>query len=188
VSSGWWGSAILDQHHPHSSRQPTTRSRQPILMHPSISPLASIFRLNTELVLNCIEDLDDRRAQARGEPPVNSIAFLVAHLSETRHLMAQLMGELLPSPSRKPSARRGHWSRRDRFLPSTSCALTGSESRHTSPFTSNGSTLPSWPSRHPKGSPVPTALYSAPWHSWRSTRATTWARSGYFAASWVARR
>ena len=67
-------------------------------MHPSIAPLASIFRLNTELVLNCIEDLDDRRAQARGEPPVNSIAFLVAHLSETRHLMAQLMGQPLPSP------------------------------------------------------------------------------------------
>ena len=67
-------------------------------MHPSIAPLASIFRLNTELVLNCIEDLDDRLAQARGEPPVNSIAFLVAHLSETRHLMAQIIGQPLPSP------------------------------------------------------------------------------------------
>lgn len=67
-------------------------------MHPSITPLASIFRLNTELVLNCIEDLDDERALARGEPPVNSIAFLVAHLTETRHLMARYMGQPLPSP------------------------------------------------------------------------------------------
>ena len=67
-------------------------------MHPSISPLASIFRLNTELVVNCIEDLDDERAQQRGDPPVNSIAFLVAHLTETRHLMARYMGQPLPSP------------------------------------------------------------------------------------------
>jgi len=67
-------------------------------MHPSITPLASIFRFNTELVLNCIEDLDDERAQERGDPPVNSIAFLVAHLSETRHLIAQLLGQPLPSP------------------------------------------------------------------------------------------
>jgi uncharacterized damage-inducible protein DinB len=67
-------------------------------MHPSITPLASIFRLNTELVLNCIEDLDDERAQTRGEPPVNSIAFLVAHLTETRHLIAQIVGQPLPSP------------------------------------------------------------------------------------------
>jgi Uncharacterized protein conserved in bacteria len=67
-------------------------------MHPSVTALASIFRLNTELVLNCIEDLDDERAQERGDPPVNSITFLVAHLTETRHLMARLMGQPLPSP------------------------------------------------------------------------------------------
>src|SRR5262245_29431902 len=67
-------------------------------MHPSITPLADIYRLNTELLLNCIEDLDDERAQVRGDPRVNSIAFLVAHLTETRHPMAKYMGQPVPSP------------------------------------------------------------------------------------------
>jgi uncharacterized damage-inducible protein DinB len=67
-------------------------------MHPSITPLAAIFRLNTELVLNCIEDLDEERALERGDPPVNSITFLVAHLTETRHFLARLMGQPLSSP------------------------------------------------------------------------------------------
>ena len=67
-------------------------------MHPSVTPLAAILRLNTELVLNCIEDLDEERGLERGDPPVNSITFLVAHLTETRHFLARLMGQPLPSP------------------------------------------------------------------------------------------
>ena len=67
-------------------------------MHPSIVPLAAIFRLNTELLLNCLEDLDDDRASLRGTPPVNSIAFLVAHMTETRHFATRLLGAALASP------------------------------------------------------------------------------------------
>ena len=67
-------------------------------MHPSIAPLAAIFRLNTELVLNCMEDLDEELANLRGAPPINSIAFLAAHLTETRHFMAGLLGAPLASP------------------------------------------------------------------------------------------
>ena len=33
-------------------------------MHPSIVPLAAIFRLNTKLLLNCLEDLDEDRARS----------------------------------------------------------------------------------------------------------------------------
>jgi uncharacterized damage-inducible protein DinB len=67
-------------------------------MHPSISPLASIFRLNTELLLHCLEGVDDERASLRGVPPVNSIAFLVSHLTESRHFTAGLLGAPLASP------------------------------------------------------------------------------------------
>lgn len=67
-------------------------------MHPSIGPLAAIFRLNTELLLNCVADLDEDRANFRGTPAVNSIAFLVAHLTETRHFAAGLLGVPLQSP------------------------------------------------------------------------------------------
>lgn len=67
-------------------------------MHPSVTPLAGIFRLNTELVLNCITDLPDDLAQRRVGEKLNSIAFLVAHLTETRHFLAAMLGQPLPSP------------------------------------------------------------------------------------------
>ncbi|MDX2121961.1 MAG: DinB family protein [Gemmatimonadota bacterium] len=67
-------------------------------MHPSVTPLAGIFRLNTELVLNCISDLPDDLAQQRVGGTLNSIAFLVAHLTETRHYLATLLGQPMPSP------------------------------------------------------------------------------------------
>ncbi len=75
-------------------------------MHPSITPLAAILRLNTELVLNCIEDLDEERGLERGDPPVNSITFLVAHLTETRHFLARLHGAA-PGLSILPSLQQG---------------------------------------------------------------------------------
>jgi uncharacterized damage-inducible protein DinB len=67
-------------------------------MHQSVAPLAGIFRLNTELLLNCLEDLDEAQAGFRGTQAVNSIAFLVAHLAESRHFAAGLLGAPLPSP------------------------------------------------------------------------------------------
>ncbi len=67
-------------------------------MHPSVTPIAAILRLNTELLLNCLDDLGDEIASDRGEPPVNSIAFLVAHLTETRHYLASILGHPLVSP------------------------------------------------------------------------------------------
>lgn len=67
-------------------------------MHPSVAPLAAIFRLNTGLVLNCLTTLPDDLAQKRVGEKLNSIAFLVAHLTETRHYLATLLGQPLPSP------------------------------------------------------------------------------------------
>jgi uncharacterized damage-inducible protein DinB len=67
-------------------------------MHPAVRPLAAIFRLNTELLLNCLEGLDDAAAQRRGTSGTNSIAFLVVHLTESRHFVASILGAPLPSP------------------------------------------------------------------------------------------
>ena len=67
-------------------------------MHPSIVPLAAILRTNTELLLNCLDGLDDRRARERTGGAGNNIAFLVAHLVQCRHWMAALLGAPLPDP------------------------------------------------------------------------------------------
>jgi uncharacterized damage-inducible protein DinB len=67
-------------------------------VHPSVSPLAAIFRLNTELLLNCLDGLDDDSARERGPARTNSVAFLVVHLVESRHVVAGVLGTPLPSP------------------------------------------------------------------------------------------
>jgi uncharacterized damage-inducible protein DinB len=58
-------------------------------MHQALSALAAIYRLNTELVLNCLAGVNDASAGRRLTPDTNSIAFLVAHLVESRHFLAQ---------------------------------------------------------------------------------------------------
>jgi uncharacterized damage-inducible protein DinB len=67
-------------------------------MHPSIVPLAAIFRLNTQLLLNCLDGLTDALATERGPRRLNSVAFLTAHLTDTRHYLAGLVGQPLPTP------------------------------------------------------------------------------------------
>ncbi len=57
-------------------------------MHPSIVPLAAIFDLNTDLLVNCLEGLSEEEARRRLEAGGNSIAFLAAHLSDCRHFIA----------------------------------------------------------------------------------------------------
>ncbi len=96
-------------------------------MHPSVTPLAAIFRLNTQLLLNCLDGLSDELANRRGEPHLNSISFLVAHLTDTRHYLASIAGSPLPSPFSPAFAKaktmeeagllpsleelKGHWER-----------------------------------------------------------------------------
>jgi uncharacterized damage-inducible protein DinB len=67
-------------------------------MHPAVTPLATILRLNTELLLNCLVGLDDATATRRVTPATNSIAFLVAHLTDSRHFLASLIGAPLANP------------------------------------------------------------------------------------------
>jgi len=67
-------------------------------MHPSVTPLAAVLRLNTELLLNCLDGLNDEAASARPIAKTNSIAFLVAHLIDSRHFLAALLGSPLSNP------------------------------------------------------------------------------------------
>lgn len=67
-------------------------------MHPSVAPLARILRLNTDLALNCLAGLDDAAGARRVTEGTNSIAFLLAHLTDGRHFIASLLDAPLPSP------------------------------------------------------------------------------------------
>jgi len=67
-------------------------------MHPAVAPLAKVLRLNTELLLNCLDGLDDATATRRLTSSTNSIAFLLAHVTDTRHYIASLIGAPTDNP------------------------------------------------------------------------------------------
>lgn len=67
-------------------------------MLPSIAPLHAIIALNTGLVRNAVDGVDDAKARARPLDGVNSAAFLFAHLIEARHLMTSVAGAPLDNP------------------------------------------------------------------------------------------
>ena len=67
-------------------------------MHPAVSPLAAILRLNTDLLLNCVAGLEPGAAERRVTVSTNSIAFLVAHLVDSRHYLATTLGAPLANP------------------------------------------------------------------------------------------
>lgn len=53
-------------------------------MDPRLHPVAEIFRLNTRLLLNCLDGLDDEAGLRRPNDRTNHIAFLAAHLVGSR--------------------------------------------------------------------------------------------------------
>jgi uncharacterized damage-inducible protein DinB len=67
-------------------------------MDPRVAPLASILDLNTDLLLNCLDGLDDDEARRRLRSGGNSIAFLAAHLTDSRHFLATRIGRPLDNP------------------------------------------------------------------------------------------
>jgi uncharacterized damage-inducible protein DinB len=67
-------------------------------MDPRIAPLADLLRLNTRLLRNCIDGLSDAQASARPVPEANSVAFLVAHLTDARHTLLALLGGSAENP------------------------------------------------------------------------------------------
>jgi uncharacterized damage-inducible protein DinB len=67
-------------------------------MEPQVAPLHAILELNTDLLLNCLDGLADDDALQRLSAGGNSIAFLSAHLTDSRHFLAQRLGHPLPNP------------------------------------------------------------------------------------------
>jgi uncharacterized damage-inducible protein DinB len=66
-------------------------------MNPAVAPLATIPDLNTDLLLNCLEGLSEAEAQHRLQGGGNGLAFLIAHLTDTRHFMATRLKRPLPN-------------------------------------------------------------------------------------------
>jgi len=67
-------------------------------MEAPVAPLHAIFELNTDLLLNSLDGLSDEEAHRRLAGGGNSIAFLTAHLTDTRHFLAQRLGHPLANP------------------------------------------------------------------------------------------
>jgi uncharacterized damage-inducible protein DinB len=67
-------------------------------MDPRVAPLAAVFELNTDLLLNCLDGLSQAEAQRRLDGGGNSIIFLAAHLTDTRHFLLGRLGHPLPNP------------------------------------------------------------------------------------------
>jgi uncharacterized damage-inducible protein DinB len=67
-------------------------------MDPRVAPLAAIFELNTDLLLNCLDGLSQPEAQHRLDGGGNSIIFLAAHLADTRHFLLGRLGHPLTNP------------------------------------------------------------------------------------------
>lgn len=67
-------------------------------MDARLIPLANILDLNTDLLLNAIDGLSDIEAQQRLAAGGNSIAFLAAHVTDSRHFLASRLGHPLANP------------------------------------------------------------------------------------------
>jgi uncharacterized damage-inducible protein DinB len=67
-------------------------------MDPQVAPLAALFELNTDLLLNCLDGLSDAEAQHRLEAGGNSVTFLAGHLTDSRHFLVARLGQPVPNP------------------------------------------------------------------------------------------
>jgi len=67
-------------------------------MNPAVAPLAAILDLNTDLLLNCLDGLSEAEVQHRLHGGGNSLAFLIAHLTDTRHFLATRLKRPLANP------------------------------------------------------------------------------------------
>lgn len=57
-----------------------------------------LFALNADLLLNTLDGLSEEQANSPVVPEGNTIAFLVAHVIDSRHFLTALLGYPLPNP------------------------------------------------------------------------------------------
>jgi uncharacterized damage-inducible protein DinB len=67
-------------------------------MEQRVAPLAALFDLNTDLLLNCLEGVSEAEARQCLAGGGNCIAFLAAHLADTRYFLVASLGSPLPNP------------------------------------------------------------------------------------------
>ena len=67
-------------------------------MDQQVAPVAAVFALNSDLLLNCLLDISETEARQCLAGGGNSIAFLAAHLTDTRHFLVMRLGSPLANP------------------------------------------------------------------------------------------
>lgn len=65
---------------------------------PRIVPMVSTFRLDTRLLVNCFDGVDDEKALHRPSDEVNNMAFVAAHLTDSRRYLANMLGPEVDNP------------------------------------------------------------------------------------------
>jgi uncharacterized damage-inducible protein DinB len=67
-------------------------------VNPAVAPLAAILALNTDLLLHCLDGVSEDEARRRLAGQGNNLAFLIAHLTDSRHFMATSLKRPLANP------------------------------------------------------------------------------------------
>jgi uncharacterized damage-inducible protein DinB len=67
-------------------------------MEAAVAPLAGILQLNTGLLRNCLANVSDDEARRRLAAGGNSMLFLAAHLTDSRHFLAARLARPLENP------------------------------------------------------------------------------------------
>jgi hypothetical protein len=67
-------------------------------VNPVVRPLAQTLELNTRLLLNALDGVDENTARIRASERTNHILFLACHLVDARHYLARSIGLESESP------------------------------------------------------------------------------------------
>lgn len=67
-------------------------------MNPVVRPLVSTLELNTRLLLNALDGIDEEAARKRPNERTNHVLFLACHLVDARHYLARSLGLASESP------------------------------------------------------------------------------------------
>ncbi len=61
-------------------------------MVPALEPLHELLQLNSRLLINCLEGVDDETARKRINDRTNNIAFISSHIIDARYFLASYLG------------------------------------------------------------------------------------------------
>lgn len=67
-------------------------------MNPVVRPLVQTLELNTRLLLNALDGIDEEAARKRPNERTNHVLFLACHLVDARHYLARSLGRASESP------------------------------------------------------------------------------------------